>query len=105
MAHNVQKLSPDLMSSVVKHQDALDKVPVCPGVHVHVIRFMRRAVATIRQFCKSHNTVHFGGLFVLKQWISSSLKHDTVQRVIIVYGFHVKNPPKRIALWEWQNSQ
>ena len=35
-----------------------------------------------RYFRKSHNTVYFGGLFELKQWISSSLKHDTVPRVI-----------------------
>ena len=26
-------------------------------------------------------SVHFGGLFALKQWISSSLKHDAVPRV------------------------
>ena len=38
--------------------------------------------ANIRFFHQSHNTVHFGGLFALKQWISSSLKHDTVPRVI-----------------------
>ena len=30
---------------------------------------------------KSHNTVHLGGLFALKQWMSCSLKHDTVPRV------------------------
>ena len=63
----------------------------------------------ILYFRKSHNTVHLGGggggwLFVLKQWISSSLKHGTVQRVNNLYCFYVKNPPKRIALWEWENS-
>jgi len=26
-------------------------------------------------------SIHFGGLFALKQWIFSSLKHDTVPRV------------------------
>ena len=50
----------------------------------------------IRFFHQSHNTVHFGGLFTLKQWIFSSLKHDPVP---------VKNPPKRIALWDRENSQ
>ena len=54
-------------------------------------------------FHQSHNTVHSGGLFALKQWISSSLKHDTVPRVINLYCFYVKTPPplqkkkKRIA--------
>ena len=46
----------------------------------------------IRHFRKSHDTVHFVGLFALKQWISSSLKHDTVPRVIIkLHCFNVKN--------------
>ena len=40
----------------------------------------------IRYFRKSHNTVYFGGLFELKQWISSSIKHDTVPRVISLIG-------------------
>ena len=53
----------------------------------------------IRFFHQSHNTVHFGGLFTLKQWIFSSLKHDPVPRENKLYCFYVKNPPKRIALW------
>ena len=61
--------------------------------------------ACIRFFHQSHNTVHFGGLFALKQWISSSLKHDTVPRVINLYCFYVKIPSKRIALWDGENSQ
>ena len=60
---------------------------------------------TIRFFHESHNTVLFGGLFTLKQWIISSLKHDTVPRVNKLYCFYVKNPPKRIALWDRENSQ
>ena len=36
--------------------------------------------------------VHFGGFFALKQWISSSLKHDTVPRVNNLYYC--------IALWD-----
>ena len=60
---------------------------------------------TIRFFHQSHNTVHFGGLFTLKQWIISSLKHDTVPRVNKLHCFYVKNPPKRIALWDRENSQ
>ena len=60
---------------------------------------------TIRFFHQSHNTVLFGGLFTLKQWIISSLKHDTVPRVNKLYCFYVKNPPKRIALWDRENSQ
>ena len=59
----------------------------------------------IRFFHQSHNTVHFGGLFTLKQWIISSLKHDTVPRVNKLHCFYVKNPPKRIALWDRENSQ
>ena len=59
----------------------------------------------IRFFHQSHNTVHFGGLFTLKQWIFSSLKHDTVPRENKLYCFYVKNPPKRIALWHRENSQ
>ena len=59
----------------------------------------------IRFFHRSHNTVHFGGVFALKQWIISSLKHDTVPRVNNLYCFYVKNPPKRIALWDRENSQ
>ena len=51
----------------------------------------------IRFFHQSHNTVHFGGLFTLKQWIFSSLKHDPVPRENKLYCFYVKNPPKRIA--------
>ena len=47
---------------------------------------------TIRFFHQSHNTVLFGGLFTLKQWIISSLKHDTVPRVNKLYCFYVKNP-------------
>ena len=46
----------------------------------------------IRFFHQSHNTVLFGGLFTLKQWIISSLKHDTVPRVNKLYCFYVKNP-------------
>ena len=48
---------------------------------------------------KSHNTVHLGGLFALKEWISCSLKHAAVPRVNNLYCFYVKNPPKQIALW------
>ena len=48
---------------------------------------------------KYHNTVHLGGLFALKQWISCSLKHDTVPRVNNLHCFYVKNPPRQIALW------
>ena len=59
----------------------------------------------IRFFHQSHNTVLFGGLFTLKQWIISSLKHDTVPRVNKLYCFYVKKPPKRIALWDRENSQ
>ena len=59
----------------------------------------------IRFFHQSHNTVHFGGLFTLKQWIFSSLKHDPVPRENKLYCFYVKNPPKRIALWDRENSQ
>ena len=33
-----------------------------------------------------------GGVFALKQWIISSLKHDTVPRVNNLYCFYVKNP-------------
>ena len=64
----------------------------------------RKSIA-IRFFHRSHNTVHFGGVFALKQWIISSLKHDTVPRVNNLYCFYVKNPPKRIALWDRENSQ
>ena len=59
----------------------------------------------IRFFHQSHNTVHFGMLFTLKQWIFSSLKHDPVPRENKLYCFYVKNPPKRIALWDRENSQ
>ena len=45
----------------------------------------------IRFFHQSHNAVLFGGLFTLKQWIISSLKHDTVPRVNKLYCFYVKN--------------
>ena len=45
---------------------------------------------------KSHNTVHLGGLFALKQWTSCSLKHDTVPRVNNLYCFYVKNPQNRL---------
>ena len=37
-----------------------------------------------------------GGLFVLKQWISSLLKHDTVPRVGNLYCLHVKPPIRRL---------
>ena len=60
---------------------------------------------SIRFFHRSHNTVHFGGVFALKQWIISSLKHDTVPRVNNLYCFYAKNPPKRVALWDRENSQ
>ena len=43
---------------------------------------------------QSHKAIFFGGLFAFKQWISSSLKHDTVPRVSNLYCFCVKNPPK-----------
>ena len=46
----------------------------------------------IRFFHQSHNTVLFGGLFTLKRWIISSLKHDTLPRVNKLYCFYVKNP-------------
>ena len=65
---------------------------------------MRQKTA-IRFFHRSHNTVHFGGVFALKQRIISSLKHDTVPRVNNLYCFYAKNPPKRVALWDRENSQ
>ena len=43
---------------------------------------------------QSHKAIFFGALFAFKQWISSSLKHDTVPRVRNLYCFYVKNPPK-----------
>ena len=46
-----------------------------------------------------------GGLFALKQWISSSLKHDTVQRVNNLNCFYAKSPQKRIALWDGENNR
>ena len=54
----------------------------CPGGELSGIRF----------FHQSHDTVHFGGLFTLKQWIFSSLKHDPVPRENKLYCFYVKNP-------------
>ena len=36
--------------------------------------------------------VHFGGFFALKQWISSSLKHDIVPRVNNLYCFMQSDP-------------
>ena len=62
-------------------------------------------IIAIRFFHRSHNTVHFGGVFALKQWIISSLKHDTLPRVNNLYCLYVKNPPKRVALWDRENSQ
>ena len=62
---------------------------------LHKICKILRAVVNqffIRFFHQSHNTVLFGGLFTLKQWIISSLKHDTVPRVNKLYCFYVKNP-------------
>ena len=43
-----------------------------------------------------------GAVFALKQWISNSLKHETVPRSTVnnLYCFLVKNLPKRIALWD-----
>ena len=70
-----------------------------------LIRSTRWRRLCIRFFHQSHNTVLFGGLFTLKQWIISSLKHDTVPRVNKLYCFYVKNPPKRIALWDCENSK
>ena len=66
---------------------------------------MSISFGSIRFFHQSHNTVLFGGLFTLKQWIISSLKHDTLPRVNKLYCFYVKNPPKRIALWDREKSQ
>ena len=70
-----------------------------------VMYHSERGLLIIRFFHRSHNTVHFGGVFALKQWIISSVKHDTVPRVNNLYCFYVKNPPKRIALWDRENSQ
>ena len=69
------------------------------------LSFKEKISFPIRFFHQSHNTVHFGGLFTLKQWIFSSLKHDPVPRENKLYCFYVKNPPKRIALWDRENSQ
>ena len=41
---------------------------------------------------QSHKAVFFKGLFAFKQWICSSLKHDTFPRVSNLYCFYVKNP-------------
>ena len=60
---------------------------------------------TIHYFYKSHNTAHFGGLFALKQWISSSLKHETVPRVNNFCCFYVKNPQNvNCIMANWENS-
>ena len=61
--------------------------------------FLLNIRGEIHYLHKSHNTVHLGGLFALKQWIFCSLKHDTVPRVNKLYCFYVKNLPKQIALW------
>ena len=53
-------------------------------------------ISRIHYLHKSHNTVHLGGLLPLKQWISCSLKHDTVPRVNNLYCFYVKNPQDRL---------
>ena len=45
-----------------------------------------------------------GGLFALKQWMSSSLKQDTLPRVTDLYCVYAKNTPKRNALSEWESS-
>ena len=55
-------------------------------------------MSRIRYFYKSHNKIHFGGLFALKQWISSSLKHDTVPRVNNFVLFLCKEPPKTYCI-------
>ena len=47
-------------------------------------------------FNKSHITVHFQGLFALKQRISSSPKHDTVPKVNDL--FLCKEPPKTYCI-------
>ena len=54
-------------------------------------------LAPILCFRMTHNTLHFGGLFALKQWISSSLKRDKVLSWIV---FLCKGPPKGTALWD-----
>ena len=72
----------------------------CQDLHVHCMNEGPRP-CTICRFVvihylhKSHNTVHLGGLFALKQWIPCSLKHDTVPRVNKLYRFYVKNPHYR----------
>ena len=65
-------------------------------------------IVTMQQFAFFTNPIIqfiLGGLFTLKQWIFSSLKHDPVPRENKLYCFYVKNPPKRIALWDRENSQ
>ena len=66
-------------------------------------RLYESLMSVIRFFHQSHNTVHFGGLFTLNN--GYCLKHDRVPRENKLYCFYVKNPPKRIALWDRENSQ
>ena len=54
------------------------------------------SVYEIPYFRKSHNTFHFGGLFALKQWISSLLKDDTVARV---NNKHLMTDPDQLILF------
>ena len=42
-----------------------------------------------------------GGLHLLKQWIPSSLKHDTVPRAIKLYCFLCKEPLKIYCIMGW----
>ena len=67
-------------------------------------RYKSRSLCSIRFFHRSHNTVHFGGVFALKQWIISSLKHDTVIRVNNLYFFYVKNPKTCCIMGSWKQS-
>ena len=49
----------------------------------------------LEHYHKSNNTVHLGGSFALKQWVSCLLEHDTVLRVHNFYSFYVKSPLNR----------
>ena len=69
---------------------------IYPGNYAHAKVVFRDVLHKIEFAIFTNPIIQFilGGLFALKQWISSSLNHDTDPRVNNLYSFYVKKKQK-----------
>lgn len=75
----------------------------------HILKTRKKTTAKLKRLSfedtRRHMTPEIRGLFAFKQWMSCSLKHDTVPGVNGLCCFLCEEPPKRIALWDCTSTE